>query len=317
MHHFWKNVSLVLACLCLLAIGGAEALSAPANTAEKISSCTDAVSDATWEPVDYQSIAATPPRSFITKAHYNRVRLRFLRIFAPLVKARIGMRLEIPDRWEAPNDYLDGTDIQGDAAVVEISGPALRKGRSVDALVLTYCHELGHHLGGAPRTARFAPSNPNLFSVEGEADYFATLKCMRTYFEGFTTVCSQDLSIPEHFRRECQHVHGTGKAADICVRSILAAKSFMKAVQIPDFGSYADLTSLLQRDKHRVPRIILDDYPAEQCRLDTFIAGALCSVPTAEERSNDSVFSGACTSKAGNAYGRRPACWFVEPLAPR
>ena len=60
-------------------------------------------------------------------------------------------------------------------AILTISGGYARQTlMTPDTFRLVLCHELGHILGGAPK------KGPNhLASVEGQADYYSTAKCMR------------------------------------------------------------------------------------------------------------------------------------------
>ena len=53
-----------------------------------------------------------------------------------------------------------------------------------------------------------------------------------------------------------------------------------------------------------------DAHPATQCRLDTYLQGALCAKPLEEAQADDAPAPGACTAAAGFSAGLRPRCWY-------
>lgn len=67
--------------------------------------------------------------------------------------------------------YRSGMEWHIDA----FGGLARYPGMTKNAFITVLCHELGHHIGGAPRYSR----NTDWASTEGQSDYFATLQCMK------------------------------------------------------------------------------------------------------------------------------------------
>jgi hypothetical protein len=53
-----------------------------------------------------------------------------------------------------------------------------------------------------------------------------------------------------------------------------------------------------------------DSHPATQCRLDTYIQGALCEKSYTEEIGQQDEVSGVCHGSLGMKTGLRPRCWF-------
>ena len=53
---------------------------------------------------------------------------------------------------------------------------------TVDGMALVACHEMGHHMGGAPKIDGWYGSS--WATNEGGADYYGTLKCARRFFAG-------------------------------------------------------------------------------------------------------------------------------------
>jgi len=56
-------------------------------------------------------------------------------------------------------------------------------------------------------------------------------------------------------------------------------------------------------------------HPRAQCRVDTYRAGALCTVPVNEYVSETDYDAGVCNLRR-DPDNRRPACWFVDPTSP-
>ena len=81
-------------------------------------------------------------------------------------------------------------------------GLARHKLVTPDGFALVACHEMGHHLGGAPRRGGWA-------SNEGQSDYYATTKCARRIWaEDNNAAIMQDriskgLEISEKAQQEC------------------------------------------------------------------------------------------------------------------
>ena len=51
-------------------------------------------------------------------------------------------------------------------------------------------------------------------------------------------------------------------------------------------------------------------HPIPQCRLDTYIAGALCNIDPDEPTSFLDPAVGTCARKDGYEIGVRPRCWY-------
>src|SRR4051812_30887126 len=85
-----------------------------------------------------------------------------------------------PDLW-SDNSFYGQINIEGApfGFSFDISGGlATRPSVTEDVLILIGCHEIGHLMGGEP-----LKSPGYIISAEGQADYYATLKCARKYFQ--------------------------------------------------------------------------------------------------------------------------------------
>lgn len=100
------------------------------------------------------------------------------------------------------------------------------------AYIAVLCHEVGHNLGGDPRYN----NNTDWAAVEGQADYWATLECMRRVDPSESLAASQTLA------------------------NVLAELGGepMPNISTPD-PTVVDVT--------------FEDHPAAQCRLDTYYRG--------------------------------------------
>jgi hypothetical protein len=112
--------------------------------------------------------------------------------------------------------YRDGGEL-----IVDLNkGMRFHKLIDSDSYALVACHEVGHHLGGLPVFV----SSP--VSVEGQADYFSSLKCMRRYLENLPPAELDFGPAPDlRLVQACSEKMGVGGTAlKICARTLAAAK---------------------------------------------------------------------------------------------
>ena len=92
----------------------------------------------------------------------------------------------------------------------------------------------------------------------------------------------------------------------ICDRTIEAGKAVtamfadMRGIRIPQV--YTPSAKIVRYTSHT--------HPAPQCRLDTFVAGAVCEKSFDEEISSVDYSKGYCTRES-SSVGYRPSCWFA------
>ncbi len=179
-----------------------------------------------------------------------------------------------------------------------------------EGLVLVACHEIGHHLAGYPRYG----NNAQWAATEGQSDYFATAKCARKIFKaiGNNALWAQRAAVTFEVRNACVNNFGVNsEAAGICMRSAMAGlalartlgslKGDPKGINFPN----VDKT---------VVTSTFEGHPAAQCRLDTYVAGAVCRVSETKDFSPTDPRTGACgVGKAAETTGMRPRCWYRPP----
>ncbi len=242
---------------------------------------------------------------FIEDKDVDRILSRIKNIYTPVIKKKIGRKLVVK--------YLEGvsfptaraflSDDSKEAVVLLTAGVVKHKSVTMDALALIICHEIGHHIGGAPfhTKERWASS-------EGQADYFATLKCFREFARYDDNVrLMENKMVPKIAENKCKDSFYNENEVAICKRSIMAALSFVDFFIV--FRGFSDKVSLSTPSPY-VTLKSLDDYPEPQCRLDTFFQGAICSANFSNSLGNYSDI-GVCYRGSGEyKSGYRPLCWY-------
>jgi hypothetical protein len=222
---------------------------------------------------------------------------RFQIALEPVVSGELNKKLIVELDWD--NDRVNALATRDDNnnPVIQILGGMARHPEMTrDALLLVLCHELGHHLGGAPRQFRGQSALRSWSSAEGQADYYAAAKCLRRIFEdGKETF----IPSPSEELEAAKRCHGD----DFCVRTSLAAKTLTQI-----FASMRDglLLPELSRFDSSLVKATNYSHPSPQCRLDTFVAGARCEQMSEEGFDAVDARVGACHT----AENERPSCWF-------
>lgn len=150
-------------------------------------------------------------------------------------------------------------------------GMARIPGMNNEAIVLIACHELGHLLGGAP----FIPIKyyKNI-SSEGQSDYFATKQCIKKFFSKNyntkETPILNKVSTPEA-KSICYLKSNAPKEYQICLKTMRAIEGFSHV--IAQLHHHQGSMSLSSKDETITSKTINIDYPKNQCRIDTYIAG--------------------------------------------
>ena len=234
-------------------------------------------------------------------------------IYKPEIEAR-GGRLVISRLWE--NEDISAQAIlrsQQTYQLLMFGGLARHPLITQDAMALVACHELGHLIGGAPR----GNGGNRRSSLEAQADYFANLKCMRRILSAdgaasFTRPRGDD-AVP---RAACEQSFKSDSERAVCVRSIMAGMTVATVFHMSNKE-----TGILRFDTpdQAVVAETDDAHLAAQCRLDTFIAGALCDRAIDDQVDAADPAKGACTAASGHKSGLRPLCWYKpsgEPAVP-
>lgn len=125
-------------------------------------------------PENSKVIPVSDKNAGLTEVQYEEVIFKAESFYRPILE-KMGRKLTINRLWSDPRVNA-GTTKKGNEIIINLYGGYPRHAlATMDAYLLVICHELGHHLGGAPRKI-FSSGERGWPSTEGQADYFATLK---------------------------------------------------------------------------------------------------------------------------------------------
>ena len=221
-------------------------------------------------------------------------------LYAPIVASR-RHKLFIKRNWA--NGEVNAKAVRdGNIYKLEMFGGLARHHTvTKDGMTLVVCHELGHMIGGMPK-------NMSQNANEGQADYFATLKCLRkVWVNDNNLLIAKNSNAPKYLVDSCAAAMKNDiEDTALCIRTSMAGKSVSNL--------FSDLDKLPEayfetRDLNIVERTY-QSHPQPQCRLDTYFQGSLCDVNMNEEVSDTDEVTGTCHNFLGHQIGMRPLCWF-------
>jgi hypothetical protein len=248
-------------------------------------------------PTDLKSMSG------ITEMQFNKVLDKINTLYASEI-AKTGKKLVIERLWESAevNAYAH-QNTKGVDTIIMYGGLARHPETTEDAMALVACHEIGHHLGGAPRKKSLVWA-----SNEGQADYWGAMKCLRHYFEKDDNISIvNELNVPEEVKDKCEQVYKNENEVALCERISLAGLALGRLLD--SFSKNANRVSFLTPDNAVVTKIF-DDHPEAQCRLDTYFQASLCDHGYSEKVSITDPNRGVCSVKNGDLIGNRPLCWY-------
>ena len=220
---------------------------------------------ATILPPNTLHLEDTILQSNITEEEFNEAIDKAEAIYKPIIEDSFGKKLVFSRRWSDNTVNASASQFFGTWNVNMYGGLARRPEVTLDGFTLVVCHEIGHHLAGYPFSSSWAAN-------EGQSDYFATLSCARELWRDELQVNASFRDIvPAYPKALCDKVWALEADQDLCYRSMMGGKSL------------ADLLSALRNNEvsfetpsqEKVSRTN-NSHPAGQCRLDTYMAGALC-----------------------------------------
>lgn len=251
------------------------------------------------------------PLSPVTEDDFNRIIEQFRIIFSPTVK-QYGVDLVIESRWQEDLRHAGATKSGHEWIILVLGGIARNPTMTEDGFWMTLCHELGHLVGGYPMGS-------SQLAFEGQGDYFAAQACTRQIWRTQNDINSQFVSVVDpSARMQCDASWSDDRERSLCYRVLTAAKSFVDSLSAgPDQARFDGHDPLTVEQTYA-------EHPHSQCRLETFIAGALCikawdfsSIPGSLVIGDSAAMEldakrTSCFSSEGNTIGARPRCWFKE-----
>ena len=252
-----------------------------------------------WISTDAKSI------STIDESEFNAVIDKVIAIYEPII-SQMGGKLKVERNWTDGTVNAYASRRGGTWNVAMFGGLARHQTITSDGFALVVCHELGHHIGGAPKKASFWST---WASNEGQADWFSTAKCLRRVFraEANSAQVLAEMNVPKVVVNTCADQFTSQEDQLICQRGAMAGMSTAKLFQA--------LRNQTTEPKFDTPDPAVvsrtnDNHPATQCRLDTYYSGALCSIDELVDVDQDDEAIGTCYRTSGDTIGARPLCWF-------
>lgn len=236
--------------------------------------------------------------SGISKDEFETLLTKIEQVYTPLFAA-LGAKLRINRRWD--DNAVDASAMRFDKTwVVNMyGGMARHRQATVEGITLIACHEIGHHVGGFPKSS--------WSSGEGQADYFGALKCLRKVWANDDNInIVAKMPVPESVKQKCLTQFQSQNDVALCMRGSIAGLAMARLLGelrgdgTPDFDT----------PSKTVVTAIENGHTHSQCRLDTAYAGSVCSVDSSIDVSDTDPDQGVCSRKLGMAVGVRPSCWY-------
>jgi hypothetical protein len=251
----------------------------------------------------------------ITKADFDDAIDTIEQVYAPIV-ANMGGKLKVERKWEDGTVNAYASQSGSTWQISMFGGLARHETITKDGFSLVVCHEIGHHIGGAPKKGGSSSGGwwggssgaSSWASNEGQSDYWATLKCLRkAWLNDNNTTIVAAMNAPKVLVDACaKATKGDKEDSALCVRTSMAGKSVSSLFSV--LGK-APATAFDTPDT-KVVSATDDNHPKAQCRLDTYFQGSLCDVSMNEDVSQNEEVKGTCHPSLGHKSGTRPLCWF-------
>lgn len=251
-------------------------------------------------PNDLHLRPLTPQAASMTEAEFLAIMEKAEDYYAPLIRNEHGGNLVIRPNWRSRTVNASASRMGRTWYVNMYGGLARHEWMDADGLALVVCHEIGHHLAGYPVKGGWAAN-------EGQSDYFAAQSCARRLWEGEEEVNARFRRTAHRtVRQKCDEAWWDEPDQDLCYRIATAARGLAAIATKDGRVSYDDPDpGIVSRTDH--------SHPAGQCRLDTMVAGALCTVEfdvNLIPRSRRIADQNACARATGFSSGVRPRCWY-------
>lgn len=228
--------------------------------------------------------------------------------FSPFVES-FGAQLQLFNDWNVEDVNAIASRPTSNIYRINIFGGLTRfPNMTSDALVLVFCHELGHHIGGAP-----IKSN-DWASSEGQSDYWGAMKCFREYVKEVSSEVETNRIINSYGKissillDKCSKQYSDNYEKKICLRTGLAGKSLAQILNV--MSNNSNTVDFSTPNLYETPKNI-DTHPEAQCRLDTYFSASLCPKDIFNISSSQSSTTGFCTEEYGYSIGFRPHCWYA------
>lgn len=292
----------------------AYAVAPTTNTTKKVKLCDFAPINNRKIPVGTMDFAKGTA-SGIDEASFNKIIDTMMSIYTPIVASK-GGTLQFNRLW-SDDTVNSSAERQGKKWIVNAYGGLARyPSMTVDGMTMVFCHELGHHMGGYPKFPGFGNT---WASVEGEADYFATMKCFRRVFQDEdNTTAVQSMKLPKQVVAGCSAEFKDAKTIALCERSSMIGLVLADVLWDlgKDGGGEPANSPLFTTPATNVVGKTNADHPLAQCRLDTYFNGSICPMAYTDDFGAKDPVTGSCAMEKQDKVGYRPVCWY-KPKASK
>ena len=241
----------------------------------------------------------------MSQSTFDEVLDRVEDIYSPVLSG-MGKRLNIERNWNDGTVNAYASQSGNTWKIAMFGGLARHETVTADGFALVACHELGHHLGGAPKKKSWWSTS--WASNEGQSDYFGAMKCLRKYMELDDNVALMaDVDVPALAVEKCEANFANAEDVAMCKRGAMAGMSLAGL-----FGALSNLSEPLDfaTPDDNVVSSTNHNHPAAQCRLDTYFAGAICDKYHYDDIDEDDINSAQCARVDGYDLEARPLCWY-------
>jgi uncharacterized protein YkwD len=229
--------------------------------------------------------------SNITEEEFNQVLDDIEAVYQPIISG-MGATFQLERAWSdsTVNAYADQKGCPGTGCKMIVhmyGGMARRSEMNVAGFGLVACHEIGHHLGGFPLW-----DNSPWASNEGNSDFYANYVCAPRVFSRLPVPAVSQLA-----KDKCDAAWSDQPGRESCYKGLDGGLALSKLLAV--LGS----TKIPQLDTPD-PTVVektQSKHPKAQCRLDSYLAGSLCSKAYDVNQIPKDELAFCAT---------RPKCWF-------
>lgn len=246
------------------------------------------------------SLVVTNAQAAISKGTFDRV-IELVEAAYRADFSAINQRLRIDRYWDSDHQKASASseeDTWGVISTIRVDGGIARHVEiTQDAFLLIMCHEIGHHLAGGPKIWKF--------SVEGQADYYGASECMRRLLP----LMSEEDQVPytpaaKLVHGKCAQVFSGKDELELCNRIAWAGEALSRF-----FASRKELPSpTFEIQDNSIVVGVVSGAASPQCRLDTYLAAALCD----HSRNLNAEPDQRWLCPSSNELAARPTCWYAQ-----
>lgn len=199
----------------------------------------------------------------VTEELFNKIIDTGLEFFKPLANQR-GEDIVVEKEWEDPEVDGQMTRSGNTVTITMFGGLARRPEIRAEGLSLIFCHEIGHVFG--------APPLENGYAVEGEADYYGARFCAREIIKRLN-LTQPPQYLTGFMQKTCTANFQDSASGEVCMRALSAGQQLGNLLAVIDMQK--SKPNYETPDPYVTPELIRVYPKTNQCRLDTYFAGAL------------------------------------------